>query len=241
MGDRVAVLKDGLLQQVDSPRNMYDRPANLFVAGFIGSPAMNLVEVPITDGGVKFGNCVVPVPREALKAAARQGRHHRHGRCPSRALRHRRARRQRRQGAVQGHEPPRPVWPSRVNVVEELGADGFVYGTAEVGGETRTWSSASAAARCRRRAPSARRAAPGRDARLLHLHRRAPQRLTRPAQHDSRRHPPRARYSGSPRAVNARRLLASVHPVRATRSSTPLSSLARTIPRQSDQMSPNHH
>src|SRR6266581_1683571 len=42
MGDRVAVLKDGLLQQVDSPRNMYDRPANLFVAGFIGSPAMNL-------------------------------------------------------------------------------------------------------------------------------------------------------------------------------------------------------
>src|SRR5678816_4406271 len=63
MGDRVAVLKDGLLQQVDSPRNMYDRPANLFVAGFIGSPAMNLVEVPITDGGVKFGNSVVPVNR----------------------------------------------------------------------------------------------------------------------------------------------------------------------------------
>src|SRR6201985_2725572 len=50
MGDRVAVLKDGLLQQVDSPRNMYDRPANLFVAGFIGSPAINLVEVPLVDG-----------------------------------------------------------------------------------------------------------------------------------------------------------------------------------------------
>ncbi|MGW7594899.1 ABC transporter ATP-binding protein, partial [Streptomyces rubiginosohelvolus] len=73
MGDRVAVLKDGLLQQVDSPRNMYDRPANLFVAGFIGSPAMNLVEVPITDGGVKFGNSVVPVPREALSAASDKG------------------------------------------------------------------------------------------------------------------------------------------------------------------------
>ena len=66
MGDRVAVLKDGLLQQIDSPRNMYDQPANLFVAGFIGSPAMNLVEVPITDGGVKFGNSVVPVNREAM-------------------------------------------------------------------------------------------------------------------------------------------------------------------------------
>ncbi len=73
MGDRVAVLKDGLLQQVDSPRNMYDRPSNLFVAGFIGSPAMNLVEVPITDGGVKFGNSVVPVSREALAAAADKG------------------------------------------------------------------------------------------------------------------------------------------------------------------------
>jgi multiple sugar transport system ATP-binding protein len=73
MGDRVAVLKDGLLQQVDSPRNMYDKPANLFVAGFIGSPAMNLVEVPITDGGVKFGNSVVPVSRDALKAASDRG------------------------------------------------------------------------------------------------------------------------------------------------------------------------
>lgn len=69
MGDRVAVLKDGLLQQVDTPRNMYDRPANLFVAGFIGSPAMNLVEVPIADGGVKFGKSVVPVQRDALSAA----------------------------------------------------------------------------------------------------------------------------------------------------------------------------
>ncbi|SCD71568.1 ABC-type sugar transport system, ATPase component [Streptomyces sp. DfronAA-171] len=73
MGDRVAVLKDGLLQQVDSPRNMYDKPANLFVAGFIGSPAMNLIEVPIADGGVKFGNSVVPVNRDALKAASDKG------------------------------------------------------------------------------------------------------------------------------------------------------------------------
>ena len=44
MGDRVAVLRDGLLQQVDEPQALYDRPKNLFVAGFIGSPAMNLVE-----------------------------------------------------------------------------------------------------------------------------------------------------------------------------------------------------
>ena len=43
MGDRVAVLKDGILQQADTPLNLYDKPANLFVAGFIGSPAMNLL------------------------------------------------------------------------------------------------------------------------------------------------------------------------------------------------------
>ena len=51
MGDRVALLKDGILQQVDTPRNLYDSPGNAFVAGFIGSPAMNLVKVPFTDAG----------------------------------------------------------------------------------------------------------------------------------------------------------------------------------------------
>src|SRR4051794_6227461 len=53
MGDRVAVLKDGLLMQVDPPRNLYDRPKNFFVAGFIGPPAMNLLELPVVDGGVQ--------------------------------------------------------------------------------------------------------------------------------------------------------------------------------------------
>jgi multiple sugar transport system ATP-binding protein len=55
MGDRVAVLKDGLLQQVDSPRNLYDNPANAFVAGFIGSPAMNLLTAPVVGGKAKLG------------------------------------------------------------------------------------------------------------------------------------------------------------------------------------------
>ena len=50
MGDRVAVLKDGILQQADKPRTMYDRPANMFVAGFIGSPAMNLMEGTLSGG-----------------------------------------------------------------------------------------------------------------------------------------------------------------------------------------------
>ncbi|MGO1409787.1 MAG: ABC transporter ATP-binding protein, partial [Brachybacterium sp.] len=60
MGDRVAVLDRGVLQQIDSPRRMYDHPDNVFVAGFIGSPAMNLFEAPLTDQGVEFGGAVLP-------------------------------------------------------------------------------------------------------------------------------------------------------------------------------------
>ncbi|MEY9211331.1 sn-glycerol-3-phosphate ABC transporter ATP-binding protein UgpC [Thermobifida halotolerans] len=51
LGDRVAVLKDGKLQQVDTPKNLFDHPVNLFVAGFIGSPAMNFVDARIEDAG----------------------------------------------------------------------------------------------------------------------------------------------------------------------------------------------
>jgi multiple sugar transport system ATP-binding protein len=58
MGDRVAVLRDGLLQQADTPTNVYERPANLFVAGFIGSPPMNLAQTTIERGE---GKLVVPL------------------------------------------------------------------------------------------------------------------------------------------------------------------------------------
>jgi multiple sugar transport system ATP-binding protein len=67
MGDRVAVMRRGVLQQVDEPQRLYERPANLFVAGFIGSPAMNLVEAdlePDGDGPVaRFGEHLLRVPR----------------------------------------------------------------------------------------------------------------------------------------------------------------------------------
>jgi multiple sugar transport system ATP-binding protein len=71
MGDRVAVLKAGVLQQVDKPRHMYDNPANLFVAGFIGSPAMNLFEVPVAgDGrGPTLNGYEFQAPRDRLKNA----------------------------------------------------------------------------------------------------------------------------------------------------------------------------
>ena len=112
MGDRVAVLKDGILQQCDSPRRMYDHPNNVFVAGFIGSPAMNLFEVPVVDGGVKFGNTVHPVERDVLAKA--------HG------------------GTVTLGVRPEDMDPTNgeglpilIDVVEELGADAYIYGALE--------------------------------------------------------------------------------------------------------------
>ena len=72
MGDRVAVLRKGELQQVDSPQTLYEHPKNLFVAGFIGSPAMNLIEATLVrdDGGlaVTFGGYRLPVPDDVARA-----------------------------------------------------------------------------------------------------------------------------------------------------------------------------
>jgi multiple sugar transport system ATP-binding protein len=70
MGDRVAVIRKGVLQQVDTPQFLYDHPQNLFVAGFIGSPAMNMVEADLVqaDGSaaVEFGGLSLEVPEEVL-------------------------------------------------------------------------------------------------------------------------------------------------------------------------------
>ncbi|MCW2685291.1 MAG: carbohydrate transporter ATP-binding protein family [Mycobacterium sp.] len=67
MGDRVAVLRNGKLQQFDTPSDLYDRPANAFVAGFIGSPAMNLMTLPITSDGVRVGeNSTLELERDQL-------------------------------------------------------------------------------------------------------------------------------------------------------------------------------
>jgi len=112
MGDRVAVLKDGLLQQVDTPLNLYDNPKNKFVAGFIGSPAMNLLDADLVEGGAKLGDYVVPVDRAILAKA---------GNDKTLTLG---VRPEAFKVADQG-------LPVHVAVVEELGADAFLYGTAE--------------------------------------------------------------------------------------------------------------
>ncbi|MBM6401484.1 ABC transporter ATP-binding protein [Phycicoccus sonneratiae] len=110
MGDRIALLKDGILQQCATPREMYDNPANLFVAGFIGSPAMNLVTVPVTSDGAKFGNHNVSIPREGA------------GNGGSTLI-----------VGVRPEDVEVTTNPDglelTVDVVEELGADAYVYGT----------------------------------------------------------------------------------------------------------------
>ena len=71
MGHRVAVLSGGKLQQCASPRELYDNPVNQFVAGFIGSPAMNLLPAPLTDGGARLAGAVIPLSPAVRAAAAR--------------------------------------------------------------------------------------------------------------------------------------------------------------------------
>jgi len=110
MGDRVAVLKDGLLQQVATPRELYERPANVFVAGFIGSPAMNLLQLPVTAGGdaeIKIDKSVLAKTKEKTITVGLR---------------------------------PEDVVVSKtglaleVDVVEELGADAFIYGSVMLNG-----------------------------------------------------------------------------------------------------------
>lgn len=69
MGDRIAVLKDGILQQVGTPRDLYEKPNNVFVAGFIGSPAMNLLPADVIEGGIRFGTLNHAIDRDTLSNA----------------------------------------------------------------------------------------------------------------------------------------------------------------------------
>ena len=119
LGHRVAVLKDGLLQQCEAPRALYERPANTFVAGFIGSPSMNLLRVPLgSNGAVSLGGVAVTLPDAVRSACAAGGWSE----------------------LVIGVRPeslelaPDGI-AAEVQVVEELGADAFLFCSAELGGE----------------------------------------------------------------------------------------------------------
>ena len=130
LGNRVAVMHNGRLQQCEAPRVLYERPVNTFVAGFIGSPAMNLVTVPVTNGAVSLGGVAITVPANG------------------------------RPWVIVGVRPESLELATegiaaRVDVVEEIGADAFVFCTAEIDGdETKLVARSSA------------KAAPEREARV---------------------------------------------------------------------------
>jgi multiple sugar transport system ATP-binding protein len=118
MGDRIAVLKLGQLQQVGTPRDLLDRPVNLFVAGFIGSPSMNQLECDVVDGGFEFGNMRIDMPAAAKEKLGDR--------------------------AILGIRPEDLMvvradeagLPGHVTLVEDVGADGFLYADAQIGTET---------------------------------------------------------------------------------------------------------
>jgi multiple sugar transport system ATP-binding protein len=108
LGHRVAVLRDARLQQCATPRELFDHPVNTFVAGFIGSPAMNLCTLPVSDGKVAFGSVTI----DAVNG---------------------------RDSVVVGIRPEAlelagDGLPARVDAVEELGLDAFVYCSADLPG-----------------------------------------------------------------------------------------------------------
>jgi multiple sugar transport system ATP-binding protein len=118
MGHRVAVLRDGQLQQVDTPRNLYDRPANVFVAGFIGSPAMNLRTATLGGEGATLAGAAIAVP-DATLAAARAAN------LSELTLG------LRPEATTLASSDQSGTLPLTVTLVEELGADAYVYGTLE--------------------------------------------------------------------------------------------------------------
>jgi multiple sugar transport system ATP-binding protein len=114
LGQRVAVMRDGIVQQVDVPQRLYEEPVNLFVAAFIGSPSMNLVEATLHDDSVVFGDYRIPLDRDRRPPGVRDGR------------------------IVVGMRPETfedaafasgdlPRIDVRVDVLEELGSDAFLF------------------------------------------------------------------------------------------------------------------
>jgi multiple sugar transport system ATP-binding protein len=114
LGQRVAVMRDGKVQQVDAPQKLYDNPTNTFVAAFIGSPAMNLVEARLDGDSVSFGDLRIPVAPERRPRSLADG------------------------NVVLGIRPEAfedvefataelPQIEVKVEVLEELGSDAYVF------------------------------------------------------------------------------------------------------------------
>ncbi len=114
MADRICVLRDGQIEQVGTPTEVYERPANRFVAGFLGSPAMNFVNAPVQAGAARIAERAMPLPKAALATLVERGR----------------------SSVIVGIRPedlrivgPGEGWPVRVLFFEDLGA-AYVFGEA---------------------------------------------------------------------------------------------------------------
>jgi multiple sugar transport system ATP-binding protein len=116
MGDRIAIMNAGILQQVGTPGEIYDHPANLFVAGFIGSPTMNFIPVTVSDGTAKAAGFEVKLPKAVAPGKATLGF--------------------RPEAATDRIVDPANTLEMKVDVVERLGSDQFLYG--QVGGDSVT-------------------------------------------------------------------------------------------------------
>lgn len=154
MGDRIAVIKDGVLQQVASPDEMFTRPANAFVAGFIGSPAMNLGAWRVDGTDAVFGGARLALPPAVLAALQAEN-------ATTVTL----GVRPENFESVDGQGNSIPL---KVTFIENLGSDSYVYGTI-VGAEKETerFGSGDGSETMTVRVAPERRIAPG-D--VLHLH-----------------------------------------------------------------------
>jgi multiple sugar transport system ATP-binding protein len=113
MGDRIAIMNAGILQQVGTPGDIYDHPANLFVASFIGSPTMNFVPATVQDGTAKASGFEVKLPKPVSAAKGTLGF--------------------RPEAVTDRISDGGPSMEMNVDVVERLGSDQFLYG--QVGGD----------------------------------------------------------------------------------------------------------
>ena len=114
MGDRIAVLNFGVLQQVDSPRELYERPVNVFVAGFIGSPAMNLATFTVDGNVARAGEASIPLDDVTVASVSRETtREVLLGFRP--------------EAAEIVEQGAAGTFPIEVDFVEELGSDAYIY------------------------------------------------------------------------------------------------------------------
>ena len=117
LGDRVAVMRKGLLQQVGSPQELYDEPRNLFVAGFIGSPAMNFMPVEIEGGRAKLPFCEVELPDRVRRAAeSASGGKLMAGIRPEHF-----------EDAALAPDQPGPTFTAKIEILESMGSELYAY------------------------------------------------------------------------------------------------------------------